>query len=121
MSGESEPLPSRVFSFSRLLTFAHSLSLPLALSLTLSVSKYVRSVGLDFGSLSEEDSWAQHKKNKESVSYLPKGIYGAWLLFFVSARTNKRHHHHHLFIGTHLSNLYTAVDTPPFLSRCVTD
>ena len=25
--------------------------------------------------------------------YLPKGIYGAWLLFFVSARTNKRHHH----------------------------
>ncbi len=27
-------------------------------------------------------------------TYLPKGIYGAWLLFFVSARTNKRHHHH---------------------------
>jgi len=26
-------------------------------------------------------------------TYLPKGIYGAWLLFFVSARTNKRHHH----------------------------
>ena len=24
-----------------------------------------------------------------------KGIYGARLLFFVSARTNKRHHHHH--------------------------
>ena len=22
-------------------------------------------------------------------------IYGAWLLFFVSARTNKRHHHHY--------------------------
>ena len=27
------------------------------------------------------------------VTYLPQGIYGAWLLFFVSARTNKRHHH----------------------------
>ena len=27
-------------------------------------------------------------------TYLPKGIYGAWLLNFVSARTNKRHHHH---------------------------
>ena len=27
-------------------------------------------------------------------TYLPKGIYGAWLLFFVSARTNKRHHLH---------------------------
>ncbi len=26
-------------------------------------------------------------------TYLPKGIYGAWLLFFDSARTNKRHHH----------------------------
>ena len=26
--------------------------------------------------------------------YLPKGIYRDWLLFFVSARTNKRHHHH---------------------------
>ena len=26
-------------------------------------------------------------------TYLPKGIYGAWPLFFVSARTNKRHHH----------------------------
>ena len=26
--------------------------------------------------------------------YLPQGIYGARLLFFVSARTNKRHHHH---------------------------
>ena len=26
--------------------------------------------------------------------YVPSlGIYGAWLLFFVSARTNKRHHH----------------------------
>ena len=24
---------------------------------------------------------------------LPQGIYGVWLLFFVSARTNKRHHH----------------------------
>ena len=23
-------------------------------------------------------------------------IYGAWLLFFVSVRTNKRHHHHRL-------------------------
>ena len=22
-------------------------------------------------------------------------VYGTWLLFFVSARTNKRHHHHH--------------------------
>jgi hypothetical protein len=22
-------------------------------------------------------------------------VYAAWLLFFVSARTNKRHHHHH--------------------------
>ncbi len=30
----------------------------------------------------------------DKMSYLPKGIYGAWLLFFVSARTNKRHHHH---------------------------
>ena len=28
---------------------------------------------------------------------LPKGIYGTWLLFFVSARTNKRHHHHKRF------------------------
>ena len=27
-------------------------------------------------------------------TYLPKGIYGAWLLNFVSARTNRRHHHH---------------------------
>jgi hypothetical protein len=27
-------------------------------------------------------------------TYLPQGIYGARLLFFVSARTNKRHHHH---------------------------
>ncbi len=26
---------------------------------------------------------------------LRQRIYGAWLLFFVSARTNKRHHHHH--------------------------
>jgi len=26
--------------------------------------------------------------------YLPQGIHGARLLFFVSARTNKRHHHH---------------------------
>jgi hypothetical protein len=26
-------------------------------------------------------------------TYLPQGIYGARLLFFVSARTNKRHHH----------------------------
>ena len=26
----------------------------------------------------------------DKMSYLPKGIYGAWLLFFVSARTNKR-------------------------------
>ncbi len=28
-----------------------------------------------------------------SGTYLPKGIYGDWLLFFVSARTNKRRHH----------------------------
>jgi hypothetical protein len=27
-------------------------------------------------------------------TYLPLGIYGARLLFFVSARTNKRYHHH---------------------------
>ena len=27
-------------------------------------------------------------------TYLPQGIYGARLLFLVSARTNKRHHHH---------------------------
>ena len=26
-------------------------------------------------------------------TYLPQGIYGARLLFFVSARTNKEHHH----------------------------
>ena len=26
-------------------------------------------------------------------TYLPQGIHGARLLFFVSARTNKRHHH----------------------------
>jgi hypothetical protein len=26
-------------------------------------------------------------------TYLSEGMYGAWLLFFVSARTNKRHHH----------------------------
>jgi len=31
--------------------------------------------------------------------YLPKGIYGAWILFFVSARTNKRHHHLVAFTG----------------------
>jgi hypothetical protein len=35
------------------------------------------------------------QKNQNGVSlYLPQGIYGARLLFFVSARTNKRHHHH---------------------------
>jgi len=28
-------------------------------------------------------------------TYLPQGIYGTRILFFVSARTNKRHHHHH--------------------------
>jgi hypothetical protein len=46
VSGESEPLPSGVFSFPRLLTFAHSPSLPLALSLSLSLSRNtpVRSV-----------------------------------------------------------------------------
>jgi hypothetical protein len=33
-------------------------------------------------------------------TYLPKGIYGAWPLFFVSARTNKRHHHHHQAVLT---------------------
>jgi hypothetical protein len=32
-----------------------------------------------------------------SLAYLPQGIYGARLLFFVSARTNKRHHHHHIY------------------------
>ncbi len=26
-------------------------------------------------------------------TYLPQGIYGARLLFFVSARTQKKHHH----------------------------
>jgi hypothetical protein len=26
-------------------------------------------------------------------TYLPQGLYGAWLLFFVSARKNKRNHH----------------------------
>jgi hypothetical protein len=26
-------------------------------------------------------------------TYLPQGVYGARLLFFVSARTNRRHHH----------------------------
>ena len=31
-------------------------------------------------------------------TYLTKGIYGAWLLFFVSARTNKRHHLHDLCV-----------------------
>ena len=25
-------------------------------------------------------------------------VYGAWLLFFVSARTNKRHHHHNIIM-----------------------
>jgi len=30
-------------------------------------------------------------------TYLPKGIYGACLIFFVSARTNKRHHHQGYF------------------------
>jgi hypothetical protein len=33
-----------------------------------------------------------------SMTYLPQGLYGARLLFFVSARTNKRHHHHHHII-----------------------
>jgi ribonuclease HI len=33
-------------------------------------------------------------ESAENGTYLPQGIYGARLLFFVSARTNKRHHHH---------------------------
>jgi hypothetical protein len=37
-----------------------------------------------------EGRWGLYK---DFCTYLPKGIYGAWLLFFVSARTNKRHHH----------------------------
>jgi hypothetical protein len=36
-------------------------------------------------------------------TYLPQGIYGARLLFFVSARTNKRHHHHLRWFRTNTS------------------
>jgi hypothetical protein len=44
--------------------------------------------------------------NSSYGTYLPKGIYGAWLLFFVCARTNKRHHHH---TGLGLSSLVAHV------------
>jgi hypothetical protein len=43
----------------------------------------------------ERDS-VQHHSGARGCTYLPQGIYGARLLFFVSARTNKRHHHHQL-------------------------
>ena len=33
-----------------------------------------------------------HPKASKQPLMVRKGIYGAWLLFFVSARTNKRHH-----------------------------
>ena len=36
---------------------------------------------------------ARPSKQPLEGTYLPKGIYGAWLLNYVSARTNKRHHH----------------------------
>jgi hypothetical protein len=34
------------------------------------------------------------KRGAKGALPLPQGIYGARILFFVSARTNKRHHHH---------------------------
>jgi hypothetical protein len=36
--------------------------------------------------------------------------YGARLLFFVSARTNKRHHHHHLVPGVILVHQHGVTD-----------
>ena len=38
-------------------------------------------------------SWVRGCEVEDTLT-LPQGIYGARLLFFVSARTNKRHHHH---------------------------
>jgi hypothetical protein len=44
---------------------------------------------------------------RADTAYLPKGIYGAWLLNFVSARTNKRHHHH----SAHFYKRLTLLET----------
>ena len=63
------------------------------------------------GQVHEEDSAEESKGRREwnlplqtrtgsYGTYLPQGIYGARLLFFVSARTNKRHHHHRLGEGS---------------------
>ena len=37
---------------------------------------------------------ARPSKQPRMVRAFLKDIYGAWLLFFVSTRTNKRYHHH---------------------------
>ncbi len=45
----------------------------------------------------------------------PEGIYGAWLLLFVSARTNKRHHHHHQGCSVVAPSLHATFHAPLLL------
>ncbi len=57
--------------------------------------RYTRSLGWRMHCGAEVTESSTNKQHHLSYgTYLPQGIYGAWVLFFVSTRTNKRHHHH---------------------------